>query len=140
MKQSTAQPGTPRHLWIVGVLSLLWNSMGALDYTMTKLGNQAWLKNVPPETLSAIAAYPPWATAAWALGVWGSLLGSVLLLMRSRHALTALLVSLAGLAFNTLAMKLGGLPVVSGLAAAIWAALLGLIWYVWGQQQAGVLR
>ena len=75
----------PRHILVVGVVSLLWNAMGAMDYTMTKLGSQAWLKSAPPEMLKAIAAYPTWATAAWAVGVWGSLLGSILLIARSRH-------------------------------------------------------
>ena len=27
----------PMHLWIVGVLSLLWNAMGVFDYLATKL-------------------------------------------------------------------------------------------------------
>jgi hypothetical protein len=26
---------TPWHLWLVGVLALLWNSFGAFDYVMT---------------------------------------------------------------------------------------------------------
>ncbi|MCP4895894.1 MAG: hypothetical protein GY906_02880, partial [bacterium] len=29
--------GTPIHLWIVGVLALLWNAMGAFDYLATQL-------------------------------------------------------------------------------------------------------
>ena len=30
-------PGAPLLLWIVGIVSLLWNSYGCYDYTMTKL-------------------------------------------------------------------------------------------------------
>ena len=43
-------------------------------------------------------AMPGWAVAAWAVGVWVSLLGAILLLLRSRHAATAFLVSLIGAA------------------------------------------
>ena len=28
---------TPKHLWIAGILSLLWNGYGAYDYLMTEL-------------------------------------------------------------------------------------------------------
>src|SRR3546814_7159427 len=34
---------TPWHLWVVGVLSLLWNAVGAFDYTMTKLNDADYL-------------------------------------------------------------------------------------------------
>ena len=29
----------PIHLWIVGILSLLWNSFGGYNYTMTRTRN-----------------------------------------------------------------------------------------------------
>ena len=130
----------PRHVLVVGVVSLLWNAMGAVDYTMTKLGNQAWLKGAPPAMLKAIAEYPAWATAAWALGVWGSLLGSVLLILRSRHALTAFMASLVGLAVNTWAQQLAHIPTVGALAAMIWGILLATLVYTWMQVRAGNLR
>ena len=132
--------GRPRHVLLVGVASLLWNAIGAMDYTMTKLGNQAWLKGAPPEMLKAIAAYPAWATAAWALGVWGSLLGSVLLIARSRHALTAFVASLVGLAVNTWAQQLAHIPTAGALAAMIWGVLLATLVYTWMQVRAGNLR
>jgi hypothetical protein len=140
MNSEAARAATPKHLWLVGGLGLLWNSMGALDYTMTKLGNQAYLKDVPPEVLAAVAGFPAWATAAWAVGVWGSFLGSALLLLRSRHALSAFLASLAGLAVNTYSLHLGGLPTFSALGAMIWGVLLVMIWYSARQKAAGVLR
>jgi len=33
-KNSTV--ATPWHVWVVGIVALLWNAMGALDYTMTE--------------------------------------------------------------------------------------------------------
>ena len=90
----------PRHLWIVGVLSLLWNAFGAMDYVLTNTNNEAYLSQFTPEQLAYFIDFPAWTTAAWALGVWGALAGSVLLLMRSRFAVHAFGVSLAGMAVS----------------------------------------
>ena len=84
----------PWHLWVLGILSLCWNAFGAYDYLMSVSLNANYLKNYPPEMAQIIKSFPMWATSAWALGVWASLLGSVLLLLRSRHATTAFLISL----------------------------------------------
>lgn len=91
----------PAHLWIVGLLSLLWNAFGGYDYTMSRMHNAAYLKAMMPGSdPAAMWAYmdhmPLYASAGWGLGVWGSLVGSVLLLMRSRFAVLAFAVSLIG--------------------------------------------
>jgi len=39
-------PKTPWHLWVIGVISLLWNSTGAMDFTMTQARNAAYLKGL----------------------------------------------------------------------------------------------
>ena len=39
-------------------------------------------------------SYPVWMTADWAIGVWSSVVGSVLLLLRSRYAFPAFVLSL----------------------------------------------
>src|SRR3546814_16652880 len=75
---------TPWHLWAVGIVSLLWNAFGAFDYVMTKLRNPEYMAAFTPEQQSFFYSFPLWANVGWALGVWGSVLGSVLLLGRSR--------------------------------------------------------
>ena len=97
---------TPAHLWIVGIVSLLWNLGGAYDYTMSQMRNEEYLAmaGIPvADMLAWIDAFPLWAKAGWALGVWGALAGSVLLLMRSRHAVMAFAVSLVGIALSSIA-------------------------------------
>ena len=89
-------PRRPWHLWLVGVLALLWNSMGALDYTMTQTRNADYLSSASPEQLAWVYAQPAWVDAAWAIGVWGGLAGAALLLLRRRHATGALLASFLG--------------------------------------------
>ncbi len=139
---------TPTHLWVVGVLSALWNSFGCYDYFMTQTQNAAYLKMFTPEQKAFFASFPAWMEAAWAFGVWGALAGSILLLMRSRHAVTAFGVSLLGLAVSTawqflfsgadIAKIMGGAPLIMNVV--IWAAAIALLWYARKTRAAGVLR
>lgn len=96
---------TPWHIWVVGLLSLIWHAGGAFDYTMSHLRPAFYINMIPedirPQMLAYLDGYPAWATAAWALGVWGAVVGSALILLRSRHAVAAFWVSLAGLVVNT---------------------------------------
>ncbi len=96
---------TPWHIWVVGLASLIWHALGAFDYVMSQTRNANYLAMIPddvrPQMIAYLDAYPLWASAAWAFGVWGAVLGSGLILLRSRHAVTALWVSMAGLLVNT---------------------------------------
>ena len=98
----SAKPTTPWHLWAVGAAGLLWNCIGALDYTMTESRNAAYLAAFTPEQLAYFASLPAWVVATWATGVWGGVLGSLLLLLRQRRAEYAFAVSLAGMALTFL--------------------------------------
>lgn len=138
---------TPAHLWIVGIVSLLWNAFGATDYTMTMTRNAAWLKSMSAAQMSGIDAFPAWATGLWALGAWGALAGSVLLLVRSRHAVTAFIVSLVGLAGSALYQFVvspapeefhGTAMIVMNLV--IWTVAIGLLLYARAMRTRGVLR
>ena len=84
---------TPRHLWVVGILGLLWNLMGVFDYLMTETRNEAYMSRFTPEQLEFFYGFPTWMVACYALAVWGGLLGTVLLLLRRRFATPVLLVS-----------------------------------------------
>lgn len=96
-----AQSRTPIHLWIVGVVSLLWNLFGCYDYFMTRTQGADYIRTMMPGAdAQAIMAYingfPIYASAGWGFGVWGGLAGSILLLMRSRHAVIAFALSMVG--------------------------------------------
>lgn len=139
---------TPWHLWVVGVLSLLWNAIGAFDYTMTKLNPVTYLADFTPDQQAYFTSFPVWANVGWALGVWGSILGSLLLLARSRHAVTAFIVSLVGLAIGSvyqfgmhwgdLQRMFGNFPAI--FTAIIWVVAIALLIYARRQVAAGVLR
>ncbi|WP_325544101.1 hypothetical protein [Sphingopyxis sp.] len=139
---------TPRHLWAVGVVSLLWNAFGAFDYVMTKLRDPGYMAAFTPEQQQYFYSFPLWANVGWALGVWGSVLGSILLLMRSRHAVTAFLLSLAGLALSIIyqfGMHYGDLERMFGMFPMVFTAVIVVIviaLYLYARRQAaaGVLR
>ena len=139
---------TPWHLWAVGILSLLWNAFGAFDYVMTKLRNPEYMAAFTPEQQAYFYSFPLWANVGWALGVWGSVLGSLLLLVRSRHAVTAFLLSLVGLAISSVyqfGMHYGDLERMFGtfpmiFTAVIWVIVIALFLYARAQAAMGVLR
>ena len=94
---------TPWHLWTVGVISLLWNSFGAFDYTMTNMQGEAYLKanEYSAEQIAYFTSFPVWAVALWAVGVWGAVLGSILLLLRKKQAVPIFTISMLALIFNS---------------------------------------
>jgi hypothetical protein len=145
---ATVADKAPAHLWVVGIVSLLWNAMGAADYTMTHVMGSEYLEagGFGPEVVAYFSALPTWATAGWALGVWGAVIGSVLLLMRSRYAVWAFALSLAGIVVMTINSLNNPYPaemVSTGGTVFEWVikivAVL-LLWYAWTMRKRGVLR
>lgn len=138
---------TPVHLWIVGILATLWNAFGAFDYLMTQTRNEAYLAGFTDPQRVYFDSFPMWMEATWAFGVWGGLLGALLLLARSRHAVTAFAVSLAGLAVSTVYQYVLSTPPADMMTGAmiamnlvIWAVAIGLLWYAVRMRRSGVLR
>jgi hypothetical protein len=149
--QEAVSARTPVHLWIVGILSLLWNCFGAYDYTMTRTRNMDYLSSampgVDPNTfLTWVDGFPMYARAGWALGVWLGLLGAVLLLMRSRWAVWSFGVSLVG-AVLSLGYQIALAPPLEGASGPMFTVMPYVIiliaaflaWYAWTMEK-GVLR
>ena len=152
-KISATRAKTPWHLWVLGIVSLLWFAGGANDYVMTKTQNAAYLgmaadsMGVSVETILAyFNSYPLWATVCWALGVWGAVAGSILLLLRSRFAFHALVTSLVGLAGSTAYTFMSDIPpefATTGqlvFSVVIWLSVFGMALYARAMTRAGVLR
>ena len=137
---------TPLHLWIVGVLSLLWNAMGAYDYIMTQTRNEAYMAKFTPEQLEYFYGFPTWVEFFWALAIWSSVLGSVLLLLRRGWALPVFGISFVSMLITTVqnyALS-GGMGVMgtTGLifSAVIFVVALLLVIYSRSMTARGVLR
>ena len=87
----------PWHLWVVGVVSLLWYAAGAYTIQMAQLGR---LPHLSPDELAYYAAKPVWLIAITAISTYGSALASVLLLLRSRAAVWLFAIALVFIVLN----------------------------------------
>ena len=138
--------GTPKHLWIVGILALLWNAVGAFDYSATQFRLESYMSQFTPEQLEYFYGFPAWAVAAWAIAVWSSLIGSVGLILRRAWATWLFGAAIAGMAVTTLYnfVLSDGLSLMGAGAAAftavIWIIALSLFFYSRTMARRGVLR
>jgi len=144
--ETQGKPKTPWHLWVVGIIATVWNSGGALDYTMTQTRNASYMSGFTQEQLDYFYGFPAWADAVWALGVWGAFVGSLLLLLRTRHAVIAFGISLAGLLGSSIYQMTTDVPnslTTTGIwvfTAVIWLSIIFLILYSRMMIARGVLR
>lgn len=94
--ESTTKP--PIWFWIVSVLALVWNAMGVkayLDQAYNTDAHKAMYNT--PELLEMVSNTPAWATAAFAIAVFGGAIGCIALLLRKKWAKPIFLLSLIGI-------------------------------------------
>ena len=114
---------------------------------MTQTGNEAHLAQFSAEERAFFDSFPAWTEAFWAIGVWGALIGSVLLLARSRYAVHAFGASLVGMIVG-LAYQRFGMVIPESLTTGVMAVTpwvifaIGIALFVYARTQAakGVLR
>ena len=141
---------TPWHIWVVGVLSLLWNGFGAYDFVMTTTRREAYFRasGFDQTMIDYFNAMPKWMYVPWTLGVWGGLAGSILLLIRNRLAVWAFGLSFLGALISLLhGLLINPMPPLPEAMAMMqympWVILLItalLFWYAWTMRGRGVLR
>jgi hypothetical protein len=144
---TNAAARTPWHLWTIGAVSLLWNAVGAMDFTMTQTKNDAYMAQFTPEQLDYFYGFPAWVVLAWGVATWGSLVGSVLLLLRRKLAVAVNGTVLAAMAVTFLhnfvltdGLKVMGGPGVLAFTAVIVVVAVLLFVYARKMARAGVLR
>lgn len=138
----------PATYWIVAVVGTLWNAFGGYLYVMTRTENRQFLAQSgdPQAIIDWIDSYPLWAQVCWGLGVWGSVLGSVLMLVRSRYAVAAFAVSLLGAIGNFGYQFTHAMPASikssgnDAIPFVIIAIVIALWWYCRRAQARGWLR
>ncbi|WP_292079901.1 MULTISPECIES: hypothetical protein [Brevundimonas] len=141
---------TPWHLWLVGVLSLLWNGFGAFDFIQTTTRGEAYMRaaGFDDAMVAYYEAMPGWMYVPWTLGVWGAVIGSVLLLLRRRWAVPAFGLSLLGALISLIYGKLidPPPPAPPELAAMSWMPIVILLiavllfGYAFNMRKRGLLR
>ena len=109
--QGTPTPGRPWHLWLIGILGSLWSAIGVVSFMLTQVNAEAVMSRFPPQQREYFASFPLWADAFWAIGAFAGLIGCLLLLLKNRLAVPALIASLIG----AIVANLGGLFLLDGL-------------------------
>lgn len=140
-------PKTPWHLWVVGVIYLLWSLAGANDFVMTETHNAAYTKNLTPAQLNYFAGFPLWVVITWGVATWGGVLGSLVLLARSRGAVCLFFLASLGMILTTL-YNFGlsdGMKIMGGVGPLIFSSIIFiagvLMWfYARAMRRQGVLR
>lgn len=144
----TMKAAVPWHLWVVGVLTLLWNGYGAYDFVMSVTQGEAYWRasGMTDAMIAYFNAMPSWMYGPWVAGVWGAVAGSILLLLRSRFAVHAFVLSLLGALGNLIYGLMNPMPDLPPAMAAMtympWvivAVAAFLAWYAWAMQKKGVL-
>ncbi len=141
---------TPWHLWVVGVLSLLWNGFGAYNFIMTTTQGEAYFRasGFDQGMIDYYNAMPAWMYVPWTVGVWGAVAGSILLLLRNRLAVWAFGLSLIGAVVtliygqfvNPMPPPPPELAMMKYMPYVITAVAAFLLWYAWSMSKKGVLR
>jgi hypothetical protein len=139
---------TPWHLWLVGVVAVLFNSIGVFDFVMSKTQGEAYMAGagMTPEQIAHYLEMPGWMTVVWVVGVFGAFLASICLLLRNKLALPVFVVSLVAFLVSllyTYVLTNGG--AIMGQQMAITSAMITVLliffsWYSWFMAARGVLR
>ncbi|MFN3537474.1 MAG: hypothetical protein ACK4Y4_08520 [Brevundimonas sp.] len=140
---------SPWHLWVVGIVSLLWNAFGAFDFVMTTTRGEAYMREMgfSQAMIDYYLAMPAWRWGPWILGVWGAVIGSILLLLRNRLAAPAFGLSLLGAIISLIYGQFINPPpltpdmaMMSYMPWVIVVIAVLLAWYAWTMGKKGVLR
>ena len=137
------QAKTPWHLWVVGVLSLLWNAGGAWTFIQAQSGAPM---DMDAHEIAYFAAQEAWSVALTDVAVVAPLLAAVALLVRSRWAVILYALSIAAIVITTTFDVAAGTALMLSdrgwlILNCITFALAILQWlYARAMQQRGVLR
>ena len=80
--------------WAIGAFALVWNALGGMNYIMQM--NMDVVASLPDTHQAIINGRPSWASAGFAIGVFGGALAALLLLFKKPAAFYVFIVSLLG--------------------------------------------
>ena len=87
----------PVWFWVVAGIGLIWNIIGVLSFISTVSMNAETLAALPQAEQALFANTPIWANVAFAVGVFGGVLGCLFLLLRKNIATILFIASLVGI-------------------------------------------
>ena len=117
--------------WLIGVVTLVWNVGGVINFLVQM--NPEMLDAFRESERAIIEGRPAWATAAFAIAVFGGALGCLLLLFKKSVATYAFIASLLGVIvtmIHTLGVDIEfGLGEILGIILMPLVLAVFLIWY-----------
>lgn len=143
-EQAESRP--TRGFWIVAIVALIWNLIGVMTYLMSVTMSPEMLAEMTEAERALYTGIPAWATSAYAIAVFGGVLGCISLLLRRSWAVPLFAVSLVGVIVqmsyglgmtDVLEVRGGGALVMPIVIFAIAAYLL---WFSIISKKQGWLR
>jgi hypothetical protein len=107
---SSSPRKAPWHLWVVGIVALLWNASGAYTIMMAQAGKLAGLS---AEEAAYYAAQPLWFVVTTDIALLSAIAAALALLLRSRAAMWLFAVSVVAI------LVTDGYDLASGASRAI---------------------
>jgi hypothetical protein len=138
-----AQAKAPWHVWVVGLLALLWNGAGAYTILMAQRG---LLADVSADEAAYYSAQQTWFVIVTDIALLGGILGGLALLLRSRSAVHLFTISLVAIAVtNGYDLAMGSSRMFTNTATVvvtclIWVLAALQLWYAAAMKRRGVLR
>ena len=116
---------TPKWFVPVAVVALIWNALGCVAYLYDVTVTPEDIAKMDAAQQALYAARPAWSVSATAVAVWFGALGCVGLIMRKRWSFPVLLISLAGVIVQDVALFV--LSGAGALAGPVVYVLQGLV-------------
>ncbi len=124
--------------WVVGAVALLWNLMGAMNFSMQM--NAEIVATMPESYRTLIETRATWVTGAFGVAVLGGASGSLLLLFKKSVAFYFFIASLLGGLVQIIpTIKIGNIESAVGTGAFMLVVAF-LIWYSKMAENKGWIR
>jgi hypothetical protein len=142
---NTNKPGSA--FWIIGIIALLWNAMGVYNYLIQAYQTEAYTSSLNEAQLALMDSMPSWNTALFAIAVFSGLIGTILMLMRKKSAVSLFIISFVTATVNQLYWLFGtnaaevfseSMPYLMPILVIVFC--LFLVWYSRSQKANGVLN
>ena len=125
--------------WAIGAVALIWNGMGVMNFFMQM--NADTLASFPESQRAIIEGRPTWATAGFAIAVFGGALGCLLLLLRKSAAFYLFVASLLGvIVTSAYTLGMAGSTTDFSPVESVMIILMPLVvaaFLIWYSKQAG---
>lgn len=86
--------------WVIGAAALIWHVMGCMNFLMQLSPDN--VAAMPDSHRAIVEGRPMWATAGFAVGVFGGAIGSLLLLLRKFASFHVFVASLVGIIITSI--------------------------------------